>query len=174
MKKNIYRLCKEFVSLKREKDIIVSKKHNAVHLEYYEEASIFYKKELEMDEKLAKSSVVIENIFLDHHNHGVDESIAIAFKRSILSDIIFDINTTFKVNGMMEMKYFNNMIDNYNNQFCYLVDFWIEFFTERRDYLKKQLLRVSITLEQKIILEQELFEINKELFNNPPPPHKRY
>ena len=174
MKKNIYRLCKEFVSLKREKDIIVSKKLNAVHLEYYEEASIFYKKELEMDEKLAKSSVDIENIFLDHHNHGVDESIANAFKKSILSDIIFDVKTNFKIDGMMEMKYFNNMIDNYNNQFCFLVDFWIEFFSERKDYLKKQLLRVNITLEQKIILEQELFEINKDLFNNPPPPHKRY
>ena len=174
MKKNIYRLCKEFVSLKREKDIIVSKKLYAVHLEYYEEASIFYKKELEMDEKLAKSSDVIENIFLDHHNHGVDESIANAFKKSILSDIIFDVKTNFKIDGMMEMKYFNNMIDNYNNQFCFLVDFWIEFFTERRDYLKKQLLRVSINLEQKIILEQELFEINKDLFNNPPPPNKRY
>lgn len=167
---NLYETCKRFIDLKAELEKTMSKKSIAVELENFEEAEALYSHERVLSLKVENFAKGLTVVLSNTASFGINDLTAYYFKTSLFafpkravfaetqSEILSRIARAFGARGRSE-----RITRQYD---YYIIHNWIEFFTERRDWLQKQMNNSNILDHQRSKIEEELDQIEKDLFDN--------
>lgn len=168
---NLYEACQTYVDVKVELNEIIKNKITAVENEYYEEAAQLFEQEKVVAKKLATMWVSLEFALAHPEKIGITVPTMISFRCSLLNK------------EPLENDFYNNMIFLRRIAMCsgqnpihsrllrslnYLaIDYWTEFFIERKEWLEKRIKDLDLSKDQREILDLELKQIEHDMFRNP-------
>ena len=168
---NIYEACKTYVELKAELNKVIKKKITSVEFEYYEDAAELFEQEKMIAEKLTAMRYSLEFAFSDPGKLGISSHTKAPFSCSLL-DTAQNESDPNNERSFLRKIAIQNSEDPSSNRLVRLYEYfsvenWIEFFIERKEWLAKRIKDKDISNDQREILNQELKQIEQDMFHNP-------
>lgn len=167
---NLYKACQQCVDQKVELKKVQSKKNEAVDLEHFEEAAALYEKEKELSEELISMCSDLEIAIADPEGIGVSILTLFPFRRSLFEESKPTANRD-------RDRYYLQMISwesggrYISDKLClreyFAIENWTEFFMERKEWLEKCLQEGNRSYADRMVMEKELRQIKRDLFNTP-------